>query len=85
MDDYQLMGYRKSKTKYKKYDAILKNKKTGRLTHVPFGDNRYEAMPRHARIMQTRPDLRVPMAKPCIGFMVMKKGANHIVKDTKHI
>lgn len=40
--EYKLLGYRKSKRKNKKYDAILKNRKTDRLTHVPFGDKRYK-------------------------------------------
>ena len=40
--DYKLLGYRRSKTKYKKYDAILEQKKTGKLKYVPFGDKRYE-------------------------------------------
>ena len=39
-NEYKLIKYEKSKTKNKKYDAILqKNNKTYR---VPFGDNRYE-------------------------------------------
>jgi hypothetical protein len=40
--DYDLVGYRKSTRSKKKYDAILKNKITKRLKHIPFGDNRYE-------------------------------------------
>lgn len=40
--EYRLMGFRRSKTNHKKYDAILKDKKTGLLTHIPFGDTRYE-------------------------------------------
>jgi hypothetical protein len=40
--EYKLLGYRKSKRKYKKYDAILENKTTKKLKYVPFGDNRYE-------------------------------------------
>ena len=35
-------GFRKSKRKFKKYDAILKNKKTDRISHMPFGDKRHE-------------------------------------------
>ena len=38
--EYKLLGYRKSKTKHKKYDAVLENKKTGKIKYVPFGDNR---------------------------------------------
>ena len=41
-NDYRVTGYRKSNTKHKKYDAVLENKSTGRLTNVPFGDTRYE-------------------------------------------
>jgi hypothetical protein len=40
--DYKVLGYRKSKTKYKKYDAILQHSKEGKTYIVPFGDNRYE-------------------------------------------
>ena len=39
--EYKLLGYRKSKTKHKKYDAILENKKSKKLKYVPFGDKRY--------------------------------------------
>lgn len=42
MKNYELLGFRKSKRKNKKYDAILKNMKTNRLKYIPFGDNRYE-------------------------------------------
>ena len=37
----KLIGYRKSTRKFKKYDAILKDE-NGKLSYVPFGDNRYE-------------------------------------------
>lgn len=40
--DYKLLGYRKSKRKNAKYDAVLQNKKTKKTYKVPFGDNRYE-------------------------------------------
>jgi hypothetical protein len=40
-NDYKLKGFEKSKTKNKKYDAILVHKQTGREKRVPFGDNRY--------------------------------------------
>jgi hypothetical protein len=40
--EYKLLGYRKSKRTKKKYDAILQNKNTKRLKHIPFGDNRYQ-------------------------------------------
>ena len=39
--DYKLLGYRKSKTKHKKYDAILENKTTKTIHTVPFGDKKY--------------------------------------------
>lgn len=37
-EDYKLLGFRKSKTEGKKYDAILENKITKKIKHVPFGD-----------------------------------------------
>jgi hypothetical protein len=40
-NDYKLLGYRRSKSKYKKYDAILENKKSKKINYVPFGDVRY--------------------------------------------
>lgn len=40
--EYSLKGFEKSKTKHKKYDAILVHKKTKREKRVPFGDIRYE-------------------------------------------
>lgn len=42
MDEYILLGYRKSKKKYKKYDAILQKKTNKLISYVPFGDDRYE-------------------------------------------
>ena len=39
--DYKLLGYRKSTTKYKKYDGMLQNRKTKKIINVPFGDVRY--------------------------------------------
>lgn len=41
-NNYVLVNFRKSKTKNKKYDAILRNKITYKLKYVPFGDVRYE-------------------------------------------
>ena len=35
------LGYKKSKKKHKKYNAILKNKHTDKLVNVPFGDKRF--------------------------------------------
>ena len=42
MDDYKLIGFEKSKRKYKKYDALIKNKNTKKLIKIPFGDTRYQ-------------------------------------------
>ena len=39
MSEYTFKGFRNSTRKGKKYDAILKNKKTDRVTHMPFGSN----------------------------------------------
>ena len=36
INDYKLLGFRKSKRKNKKYDAILKN--NDKIIYVPFGD-----------------------------------------------
>ena len=40
--DYKLVGYQKSVTKNKMYDAILQNKQTKKYHRVPFGDSRYD-------------------------------------------
>lgn len=42
MKDYDFIKFTKSPIKYKKYRAILKNKKTNKLKSLDFGDNRYE-------------------------------------------
>ena len=42
MDDYKFIKIEKSKKKYKKYDAIIQNKKTKKQITIPFGDTRYE-------------------------------------------
>jgi len=42
MNNYTHIGFTKSLTKNKKYDAILKNKQTGQIKKVPFGDSRYQ-------------------------------------------
>lgn len=39
---YDLIQFRKSLKKGKKYDAILRNKATLQLKYIPFGDVRYE-------------------------------------------
>ena len=41
-NEYRFVKFEKSKTKNKKYDAILQNKNTGRLRKVSFGDKRYK-------------------------------------------
>lgn len=41
-EDYRLKGFTKSKTKNKKYDAILVNKKSKTEKRIPFGDVRYQ-------------------------------------------
>ena len=40
--EFQLKGFERSKTKNKKYDAILINKTTKKERRIPFGDIRYE-------------------------------------------
>jgi len=40
--DYTLIGFEKSKSKGKKYDAKLQNKKTGKTVRLPFGAVGYE-------------------------------------------
>jgi len=42
MRDYTFVKFQKSNTQNKKYDAIIKNNKTGENITIPFGDNRYE-------------------------------------------
>jgi len=41
MDNYKLIGFRKSNKLNKKYDAIIKNNKNGKLIYIPFGDINY--------------------------------------------
>ena len=42
-DVYNLVGYRKSKTKNKMYDAIIRPKHyIDKYKYIPFGDKRYE-------------------------------------------
>ena len=40
--DYKLVGFQRSNTQHKMYDALLQNRKTKSISKVPFGDNRYE-------------------------------------------
>ncbi len=42
MNNYVHIGFTKSLTKNKKYDAILKNKETGQIKKIPFGQLPYE-------------------------------------------
>lgn len=42
MREHRLLGYKKSSTKYKKYDALIENKETKKKYTIPFGDTRYE-------------------------------------------
>jgi hypothetical protein len=39
--NYTLIGYDKSKTKGKMYDAILERKSDNKIIKVPFGSNQY--------------------------------------------
>ena len=39
---YKFVRFEKSKTKNKKYDAVLQNKKSKREKRLPFGDVRYQ-------------------------------------------
>lgn len=39
---YILVGFQKSLTNNKKYDALLRNKSTMKIKKVPFGDLRYQ-------------------------------------------
>lgn len=42
MKDYKFVKFQKSNTKGKKYDAIIKNKNTGRIATLAFGDEKYQ-------------------------------------------
>lgn len=41
-NNFKFIGFVKSNTKFKKYDAIIKNKQNDRSYRIPFGDNRYQ-------------------------------------------
>jgi len=41
VDDYDLVKFRRSQTKNKKYDAIIQNKRNDKKFVIPFGDVRY--------------------------------------------
>lgn len=40
--DYTLTDIKKSNVKNKKYTALLKNKETGKIKKIHFGDSRYQ-------------------------------------------
>ena len=40
-EQYKFLMFQKSKTKNKKYDALLMHKKTKKIKLIPFGDDRY--------------------------------------------
>lgn len=40
--EYDLLGFEKSKNLKKKYDAIIVNKKSGKIYRIPFGASDYE-------------------------------------------
>jgi hypothetical protein len=42
MNEYTFVRFQKSNRKGKKYDAVLKNKKTKRETRIPFGQLGYQ-------------------------------------------
>jgi hypothetical protein len=42
-EDYTHIGFEKSNTKYKKYDALLKNRENGKIKRVPFGNTLYKS------------------------------------------
>ena len=41
MDDYALVGFNRSRTKNKMYDALIRGV-DGEIRRIPFGDTRYE-------------------------------------------
>ena len=41
MKDWKFIGFRKSNTKLKKYDSLIKNKQTGKIKIIPFGSSSY--------------------------------------------
>ena len=42
MREYTFVKFERAKAKNKKYNAIIRNKKTGREKRIPFGDKRYQ-------------------------------------------
>jgi hypothetical protein len=41
MDEYKFIKFEKSTMKNKKYDALFRNNKTGKIKKLSFGDRRY--------------------------------------------
>jgi hypothetical protein len=41
--DYKILNYQRSYLLKKKYDAILQNRKTGKIILVPFGSSDYQS------------------------------------------
>ena len=41
VDEYDVVKFRRSQTKNKKYDALIQHKTTDKKFVIPFGDNRY--------------------------------------------
>jgi hypothetical protein len=41
-EEYELVGFRRSSHKHKKYDGIIQHKMTKRQLKIPFGDRRYQ-------------------------------------------
>jgi len=44
-NDFSFVRFEKSKRKHKKYDAMLKNKKTKKIVRVPFGGKHSNGVP----------------------------------------
>jgi hypothetical protein len=42
VDDYDIVRFRKSKTKNKKYDALIQNKRNDKIYIIPFGHPDYQ-------------------------------------------
>lgn len=40
--EYKFIKFEQSPIKFKKYRAILQNKKNNKMVHIDFGDSRYE-------------------------------------------
>lgn len=39
---YKLVGFARSNTKHKQYDALLEDRRTKKIIIIPFGDSRYQ-------------------------------------------